>query len=135
MKAAIPALAELAGTIGDDAVRHRGTIGGSLANNDPAADYPAAVLALGATIETDRRSIKADDFFQGMFTTALEQGELIVAVEFPVPEKAGYEKFRNPRQPLCHRRRLRREDGGRRARGGHRRRAAACSARPRWSRR
>jgi aerobic carbon-monoxide dehydrogenase medium subunit len=77
-------------------VRHRGTIGGSLANNDPAADYPAAVLALGATIKTDRRSIKADDFFQGMFTTALEQGEIITAVEFPVPEKSGYEKFRNP---------------------------------------
>jgi carbon-monoxide dehydrogenase medium subunit len=96
VKAKIPGLAELASVIGDDAVRHRGTIGGSLANNDPAADYPAAVLALGATIKTDRRSIKADDFFQGMFTTALEQGEIITAVEFPVPEKSGYEKFRNP---------------------------------------
>ena len=82
--------------IGDEAVRHRGTIGGSLANNDPAADYPAAALALGATIKTNKRSIKADDFFQGMFTTALEQGEMITAVEFPVPEKAAYEKFRNP---------------------------------------
>src|SRR6202046_1829947 len=78
---AIPALAHLVSLIGDPAVRHRGTIGGSLANNDPAADYPAAVLALGATIKTDRRSIKADDFFQGMFTTALEQGEIITAVE------------------------------------------------------
>ncbi|MGA3003602.1 MAG: FAD binding domain-containing protein [Acetobacteraceae bacterium] len=96
VKAAIPALAALAGMIGDDAVRHRGTIGGSIANNDPAADYPAAALALGATIKTDRRSIKADDFFTGMFSTALEQGELITAVEFPVPTKAAYEKFRNP---------------------------------------
>lgn len=96
VKAKIPSLAELASHIGDEAVRHRGTIGGSLANNDPAADYPAAALALGATIKTDRRSIKADDFFQGMFTTSLEQGELITAVEFPVPEKGAYEKFRNP---------------------------------------
>jgi carbon-monoxide dehydrogenase medium subunit len=96
VKAAIPALAALAGMIGDDAVRHRGTIGGSIANNDPAADYPAAALALGATIKTDRRSITADDFFTGMFSTALEQGELITAVEFPVPLKAAYEKFRNP---------------------------------------
>ena len=96
LKAKIPSLAELASHIGDEAVRHRGTIGGSLANNDPAADYPAAALALGATIKTDRRSIKADDFFQGMFTTALEQGELITSVEFPAPEKGAYEKFRNP---------------------------------------
>jgi carbon-monoxide dehydrogenase medium subunit len=96
VKSAIPALAALAGMIGDDAVRHRGTIGGSIANNDPAADYPAAALALGATIVTDRRSIKADDFFTGMFSTALEQGEIITAVEFPVPAKAAYEKFRNP---------------------------------------
>ncbi len=95
-KAKIPSLVELASHIGDEAVRHRGTIGGSLANNDPAADYPAAVLALGATIKTDRRSIKADDFFQGMFTTVLEQGELITSVEFPGPEKGAYEKFRNP---------------------------------------
>ena len=93
---AIPALAALAGMIGDDAVRHRGTIGGSIANNDPAADYPAAALALGATIKTDRRSIKADDFFTGLFSTALEQGEIVTAVEFPVPVKAAYEKFRNP---------------------------------------
>jgi aerobic carbon-monoxide dehydrogenase medium subunit len=96
IKKAIPALAALAGGIGDEAVRHRGTIGGSIANNDPAADYPAAALALGATIKTDRRSIKADDFFTGMFSTALQQGELITAVEFPVPSKAAYEKFRNP---------------------------------------
>jgi carbon-monoxide dehydrogenase medium subunit len=96
LTAKIPGLAALAGMIGDEAVRHRGTIGGSLANNDPAADYPAAALALGATIKTNKRSIKADDFFTGMFSTALEQDELITEVEFPVPEKAGYEKFRNP---------------------------------------
>jgi len=96
LQRAIPALAHLAGLIGDPAVRHRGTLGGSIANNDPAADYPAAALALGATIKTDKRSIKADDFFQGMFTTALGQGELITAVEFPAPEKGAYEKFRNP---------------------------------------
>jgi carbon-monoxide dehydrogenase medium subunit len=77
-------------------VRHRGTIGGSLANNDPAADYPSAVLALGATIKTNKREIKADEFFQGMFTTALGQDEIITAVEFPIPEKAAYEKFPNP---------------------------------------
>ena len=96
VRAKIPALADLAGGIGDIQVRHRGTIGGSLANNDPAACYPSAVLALGATIKTDRRSISADNFFQGMFTTALEPNEVIVSVEFPVPEKAAYEKFRNP---------------------------------------
>jgi carbon-monoxide dehydrogenase medium subunit len=96
LQAKIPGLAALAGMIGDEAVRHRGTIGGSIANNDPAADYPAAALALGATIKTNKRSIKADDFFTGMFSTALEQDELITEVEFPVPEKAGYEKFRNP---------------------------------------
>jgi aerobic carbon-monoxide dehydrogenase medium subunit len=96
VKKAIPALAALAGGIGDEAVRHRGTIGGSIANNDPAADYPAAALALGATIKTDKRSIKADDFFTGMFSTALDQGEIITAVEFPVPAKAAYEKFKNP---------------------------------------
>ena len=96
VRAAIPALAALAGGIGDEAVRHRGTIGGSLANNDPAACYPSAVLALGATIKTNKRSIAADDYFQGMFTTALEDGELITSVEFPIPQKAAYEKFRNP---------------------------------------
>ena len=86
----------MASWIGDTQVRHRGTMGGSLANNDPSACYPAAVLALGATIHTDQRSITADDFFQGMFTTALEPGELITAIEFPIPEKSNYEKFRNP---------------------------------------
>jgi carbon-monoxide dehydrogenase medium subunit len=92
----IPGLADQASWIGDEAVRHRGTMGGSLANNDPAACYPSAVLALGGTIKTDRRSIAADDFFQGMFTTALEQGEIITAIELPIPEKSAYEKFRNP---------------------------------------
>ena len=96
VKAAIPALAGLAGWIGDPAVRHRGTIGGSLANNDPAADYPAAALALGAIIVTDRREIAAEDYFQGMFETALAPDELIVKVKFPIPEKAAYQKFRNP---------------------------------------
>lgn len=93
---AIPALAHLASMIGDWQVRHRGTIGGSLANNDPSACYPAAVLALGATITTDRRTILADDYFQGMFTTALEEGELVTSISFPIPERAAYMKFRNP---------------------------------------
>jgi aerobic carbon-monoxide dehydrogenase medium subunit len=93
---AIPALAYLASLIGDPAVRYRGTIGGSLANNDPAADYPAAVLALGATVKTNKRSISADDFFKGLFTTALEDGEIITAVSFPVQAKAGYAKFPHP---------------------------------------
>jgi aerobic carbon-monoxide dehydrogenase medium subunit len=92
----IPGLSKLVSWIGDNQVRHRGTIGGSLANNDPSACYPAAVLALGATIRTDKRSIAADDYFQGMFTTALESDEIITAVEFPIPEKSNYEKFRNP---------------------------------------
>jgi carbon-monoxide dehydrogenase medium subunit len=96
VRAKLPALAALASGIGDNQVRHRGTIGGSLANNDPSACYPAAALALGATIITDRRTIAAGDFFQGMFTTALQQGEIITSVSFPVPEKAGYEKFPNP---------------------------------------
>jgi len=96
VKSKIPALAELAGTIGDPMVRNRGTIGGSLANSDPAASYPSAVLALNATIHTDQRTIKADDFFQGMFTTALEPGELITKVSFPIPTKAGYKHFPNP---------------------------------------
>lgn len=93
---AIPALAALAGGIGDPQVRNRGTIGGSLANSDPAADYPAAALALGATIRTDRREIPADDYFLGMFETALEPDEIIVAVSFPRPARAGYVKFANP---------------------------------------
>lgn len=96
VKAAIPALAYLASHIGDNQVRNRGTIGGSVANNDPAADYPAAVLGLGATIHTSKRKIAADDFFQGMFTTALEEDEILVAIEFPIPEKAGYAKLKNP---------------------------------------
>ncbi len=96
VKSKIPALARLAGTIGDPMVRNRGTIGGSLANNDPAASYPSAVLALNATIHTDRRTIAADDFFEGMFTTALDEGELITGVSFPVPEAAGYMHFPNP---------------------------------------
>ncbi|MGE5117433.1 MAG: FAD binding domain-containing protein [Betaproteobacteria bacterium] len=93
---AIPALAKLAAGIGDRQVRNRGTIGGSLANNDPAADYPAAVLGLGATITTDRRSIKADDFFKGLYETALAEGEVITAVSFPIPKKAGWQKFKQP---------------------------------------
>jgi carbon-monoxide dehydrogenase medium subunit len=93
---AIPALAELAGMIGDPAVRNKGTIGGSIANNDPAADYPSACLALGATITTDKRSIPADQFFTGLFETALEEGEIITSISFPVPDKANYQKFRNP---------------------------------------
>jgi carbon-monoxide dehydrogenase medium subunit len=96
VKRAIPGLAALAAGIGDEAVRHRGTIGGSLANNDPSACYPSAVLALGATIVTNKRSIAADDYFQGMFTTALEPGEVITAVQFPIPAKAAYVKFKNP---------------------------------------
>jgi aerobic carbon-monoxide dehydrogenase medium subunit len=93
---AIAALAHLASLIGDPAVRYRGTIGGSIANNDPAADYPAGVLALGATIKTNKRSIAADDFFKGLFSTALADGEIITQVSFPIPAKAGYAKFPHP---------------------------------------
>ena len=96
VKKAIPAIAYLTSVLGDPAVRYRGTIGGSIANNDPAADYPAALLALGATVKTNKRSISAEDFFKGLFTTALEDGEIITAVSFPVPAKAGYAKFRHP---------------------------------------
>ena len=96
VKAAIPALAALAGSIGDPHVRNRGTIGGSLANNDPAADYPAAVLGLGATVVTSKRRIAAEDYFTGLFETALEPGELITQVSFPIPQKAAYMKFANP---------------------------------------
>ena len=96
VQAVIPALAQLAGGIGDRQVRARGTIGGSLANNDPAACYPSAVLGLGATVVTNRREIAADDFFQGMYTTALEEGELITAVRFPAPKAATYLKFKQP---------------------------------------
>ncbi len=93
---AIPALAALTGGIGDLQVRNRGTIGGSVANNDPAADYPAASLALGATINTDQRSISADDFFTGLFETALGEGEIVTSVSFRTPDKAAYVKFPNP---------------------------------------
>lgn len=96
LKKAIPGLAALAGGIGDPHVRHKGTIGGSVANNDPAADYPAACLGLGATIHTAGRKIAAGDFFTGMFSTALQDGEMISAIEFPVPKKCGYAKFPNP---------------------------------------
>jgi len=92
----IPALAELAGEIGDPAVRNMGTLGGSLATSDPAADYPAAVLGLGAGIVTMRRTIPADDYFLGLFQTTLEDGEIITEVRFPIPRRAGYAKFRNP---------------------------------------
>ena len=96
VKKSIPALALLAEGIGDRQVRNMGTIGGSLANNDPAADYPAAVLGLGATIRTNKRTIAADDFFKGMYETALQPDEIITAVSFPIPKRAGYIKFRNP---------------------------------------
>jgi carbon-monoxide dehydrogenase medium subunit len=96
VRSAIPALAELAGGIGDRQVRALGTLGGSVANNDPAACYPAAVLALGATVRTSRREIAADDFFQGLFGTALEEGELITQIAFPLPQHAAYVKFRQP---------------------------------------
>lgn len=94
--ARLPALAALAGMIGDRQVRNRGTLGGSIANNDPASDYPAALLALAATVNTDKRQIAADAFFKGLFETALAPGELIMSVTFPVPKKAAYVKFRNP---------------------------------------
>jgi carbon-monoxide dehydrogenase medium subunit len=96
VRAAIPALADLAGGVGDAQVRNRGTLGGSIANSDPAADYPAAVLALNATIRTDQREIAADDYFLGMFETALAEDELLVAVSFPKPVRAAYVKFANP---------------------------------------
>jgi carbon-monoxide dehydrogenase medium subunit len=96
VKRAIPALAAMAGMIGDPAVRNRGTIGGSIANNDPAADYPAAVVALNATVRTNQREIAADDFFTGLFETALQPGEIVTAVRFPKVAQANYQKFRNP---------------------------------------
>lgn len=96
IRAVCPALCNLAGMIGDPHVRHMGTIGGSVANNDPAADYPSAVLALNATIITDRREIPADDFFLGMFETALQETEMLTAIRFEAPERAGYAKFANP---------------------------------------
>ncbi len=96
VKKAIPALADLAMHIGDPAVRNRGTLGGSISNNDPAADYPAAVVALNATVITNKRKIEADKFFKGMFETVLEPGEIVTAVSFPIPDKAAYIKFPNP---------------------------------------
>ena len=96
VQSAIPGLAALAGGIGDRQVRNRGTIGGSVANNDPSACYPSAVLGLGATVHTNKRDIGADDFFTGMFETALDEGEMITAISFPKPDKAAYVKFPNP---------------------------------------
>jgi aerobic carbon-monoxide dehydrogenase medium subunit len=96
VKGAIPALAALADGIGDPQVRNRGTIGGSISNNDPAADYPAGLVGLGATVVTNKRKIAADDFFKGMFETALEAGEIVTAVSFPKPDKAAYMKFPQP---------------------------------------
>ena len=96
VKAAIPALADLAAHIGDRQVRARGTLGGSVANNDPAACYPSAVLGLSATVVTNQREIAADDFFVGMYTTALEEGEIITAIRFPIPKRAAYMKFKQP---------------------------------------
>ena len=96
VRGAIPALASLAALIGDPQVRNMGTLGGSIANADPAADYPAAIVGLGATVNTNRRSIPADDFFQALFETALDEGEIITSVAFPVPESAGYAKFPQP---------------------------------------
>jgi len=96
LQAALPVLASLAAHIGDRQVRRMGTLGGSVANNDPAADYPAAVLGLNATVHTTQRKISADDFFQGMFTTALRAGELITAISFPIPRRAAYLKFKQP---------------------------------------
>ena len=95
VQVAIPALAALADSIGDVQVRNRGTIGGSICFADPAADYPAGLLGLGATVNTDRRAIAADDFFTGLYETALEEGEIVVSVDFPVPERAGWAKFGN----------------------------------------
>src|SRR5437588_10369604 len=95
-KKTIPAIVHLTSMLGDPQVRYRGTIGGSIANNDPAADFPAALLALGATVKTNKRSIPADDFFKGLFATALADGEIITAVSFPVPAKSGYSKFPHP---------------------------------------
>lgn len=103
LRAACPSLCDLAAHIGDPAVRNCGTLGGSVANNDPAADYPAALLALGATISTKQREIAADDFFEGLFATALEEGEIITSVSFDAPAKGAYAKFPNPasRYAMC----------------------------------
>ena len=123
VRQAIPALADLAGMIGDPAVREMGTIGGSLANNDPAADYPAAVLALGATVHTSRRSLAADDFFAGLFATALDEGEIVTRVTVPGAGRGRLCQVPQPGLALCHGRRLRRPHEGRRhPRRRHRRR-------------
>ncbi len=122
VKKAIPAIAHLTSVLGDPAVRHRGTIGGSIANNDPAADYPAAVLALGATVKTNKRSIAADDFFKGLFTTALEDGEIITAGLVPDSGQGGLCQDAPSRLAFRADRRVRRQDqGGRRPRRRDRR--------------
>ena len=119
VKRAIPALAKLAANIGDEAVRHRGTIGGSLANNDPSACYPSAVLALGGTIVTNKRRIEADDYFQGMFATALAQDEVITSVRVPGAGEGCVHEVRQPGLALCDGRRVRGEGAEGRARGGN----------------
>ena len=96
VREAIPALTEMVSVLGDPAVRNRGTLGGSVAGNDPSTDWPAAVLGLGATVITNKRKIVADDYFKGLFETALEPGEIVTKVSFPIPQKAGYRKFRHP---------------------------------------
>ena len=132
--AQIPLLASLAAGIGDPAVRNRGTIGGSVANNDPSADYPAAVLALGATIVTDHREIAADAFFRGLFETALEPGEIITALRFPVPSAGGYAKFKIAGVALCAGRRVSWREAPESARRRDRRRSGRVSRRRNGSR-
>ena len=121
VKSTLPVLAAVAQGIGDRQVRNMGTLGGSIAHNDPAADWPAALLGLGATVQTNKRKIAADDFFKGMYETALAADEIITAVSFPVPKKAGYVKFPNPGFPLRAGRRVRRADGQRSPGRRHRR--------------
>ena len=130
-----PALAELAGGIGDPMVRNMGTIGGSIANADPAACYPAAVLGLGATIHTDQRSIAADSFFTGLYETALQPGELIIAVSFPIGAEGGLHQVQAAGLALRAGRRVRQPGRGRRARGGHRRQEQRVPRRRRSKRR
>jgi carbon-monoxide dehydrogenase medium subunit len=96
VKEAIPAMAEMVSVLGDPAVRNRGTLGGSVAGNDPSTDWPAALLGLGATVVTNKRKIHADEYFRGLFETALENGEIVTKVSFPIPQKSGYKKFRHP---------------------------------------
>ena len=123
---AIPALAELANSIGDAQVRNRGTLGGSIANSDPASDYPAAVLGLNAVIRTNKREIAADDYFKGLFETALEPNELVLSVTFPIPKRASYAKFPNPAS-LCRCWGNGRGDRRRHSSCGHRRRCLRIS--------